>query len=152
MTHTGGADLKGPRQPRVGVGVTLLRGTRVLLGRRQGSHGAGEFCTPGGHLDPLESFEDCARRETREECGLEIANVRFQFVANVTLYAPRHYVHIGLLAEWAGGEPRLLEPDKCEGWAWYALDAPPEPLFAMTALALRALREGGSFFELHGPR
>ena len=34
---------------------------------RRGSHGAGEYSTPGGHLDPLESFEACARRETREE-------------------------------------------------------------------------------------
>lgn len=140
----------GLDHPRVGVGVTLLRGDKVLLGRRRGSHGAGEYCTPGGHLDALESFEACARRETLEECGLEIANVRFQFVANVTAYAPRHYVHVGLLADWTWGEPRLLEPDKCDGWAWHALDTPPEPLFAMTRLALRALREGGTFYELFG--
>jgi 8-oxo-dGTP diphosphatase len=132
---------EAPR-PLVGVGVTILRERTVLLGRRRGSHGAGEYSTPGGHLDHLESFEECARRETREECGLEIAAVRFQFVANVTTYAPRHYVHIGLLADWATGEPRVLEPDKCDGWAWWPLDAPPAPLFEMTRLALEALRTG----------
>jgi 8-oxo-dGTP diphosphatase len=136
-------------QPRVGVGVTILREGRVLLGRRRGSHGAGEYSTPGGHLDHLESFEACARRETREECGLEIANLRFHFLANVATYAPRHYVHVGLLADWAGGEARVLEPDRCEGWDWYPLDAAPEPLFEMTRLALVALREGRAYFDLH---
>jgi 8-oxo-dGTP diphosphatase len=135
-------------QPRVGVGVTILRDDRVLLGRRRGSHGAGEYSSPGGHLDHLEGFEACARRETREECGLEIARVRFHFLANVAAYAPRHYVHVGLLADWAGGEPRVLEPQKCDGWDWYPLDAPPQPLFEMTRLALRALREGTAYFDL----
>jgi 8-oxo-dGTP diphosphatase len=134
--------------PRVGVGVTILREDRVLLGRRRGSHGAGEYCTPGGHLDPLESFADCARRETREECGLEITAVRFQFVANVGLYAPRHYVHVGLLAESAQGDPRLLEPDKCEGWAWYPLDSLPAPLFEMTRLSFESMRAGIVCFDL----
>jgi 8-oxo-dGTP diphosphatase len=68
---------------RVGVGVTVMRGGQVLLGKRRGSHGAGEFSSPGGHLDPFESFEACARREVREECGLEITDVRFHFLANV---------------------------------------------------------------------
>ena len=135
-------------RPLVGVGVTILRDRTILLGRRRGSHGAGEYSTPGGHLDHLESFEECARRETREECGLEIAAVRFQFVANVTTYAPRHYVHIGLLAEWASGEPRVLEPDKCDGWAWWPLDRLPEPLFEMTRLALDALRSGMTSFDV----
>ena len=135
-------------RPLVGVGVTILRGSSVLLGRRLGSHGAGEYSSPGGHLDHLEGFEACARRETREECGLEIENVRFHFLANVTAYAPRHYVHVGLLADWAAGEPRRLEPSKCEGWAWHPLDSPPQPLFAMTRLALRALREGRAYFDV----
>jgi 8-oxo-dGTP diphosphatase len=43
--------------PLVGIGVTVVRDGTVLLGRRLGSHGAGEYSTPGGHLDYLESFE-----------------------------------------------------------------------------------------------
>jgi 8-oxo-dGTP diphosphatase len=136
--------------PLVGVGVTLFREGMVLLGKRLGSHGAGEYSTPGGHLDHLESFEACARREVREECGLEIKNIRFQFVANVAKYAPRHYVHVGLLADWESGEARVLEPGKCEGWGWYPLDFPPGPLFEMTRLALVALRENRKYFDGSG--
>jgi 8-oxo-dGTP diphosphatase len=97
----------------------ILRDGKVLLGTRKGSHGAGELAFPGGHLDYMESFESCARRETLEECASEIENVRFQFVANLQRYAPKHYAHIGLIADWKSGEPKVLEPQKCDGWGWY---------------------------------
>ena len=86
----------------------------------------------------------------REECGLEIKNIRFQFVANVKTYAPRHYVHVGLLADWESGEARILQPSKCEGWSWFPLGSVPGPLFEMTRLALVALRENQTYFDIAG--
>jgi len=83
-------------RPKVGVGILVLKDKKVLLGKRKGSHGEGEYAFPGGHLEYMESFEDCAKREVTEECGIEISNIQFQFLANVTKYAPKHYAHIGL--------------------------------------------------------
>jgi 8-oxo-dGTP diphosphatase len=74
-------------QPKVGVGVMIVKNGFVLLGKRKGAHGEGEYAFPGGHLEYMESFAQCAQRETREECGIEIENIRFQFVANVTTYS-----------------------------------------------------------------
>jgi 8-oxo-dGTP diphosphatase len=34
-----------------------------------------------------------------------------------------------MLAEHIGGEPQVLEPDKCEAWGWFAWDDLPQPLF-----------------------
>src|SRR3990167_1693186 len=104
------------QKPKIGIGIMILKDDKVLLGRRKGSHGAGEYAFPGGHLEYMESFEGCARRETMEECGMEIQNVRFQFLSNLTHYAPKHYVHIGLVADWKSGEPQVREPEKCESW------------------------------------
>jgi 8-oxo-dGTP diphosphatase len=64
-------------RPKVGVGVMVLKNGKVLIGKRKGAHGAGEWAWPGGHLEYMESFEDCARREVMEETGIEIHNIRF---------------------------------------------------------------------------
>ena len=44
----------------------------ILLLRRAVQPGLGAWDLPAGYLDPGESFEDGARRETREEAGIEV--------------------------------------------------------------------------------
>ena len=122
-------------RPVVGVGAMIFKDGKVLLAKRKGAHGAGEYAFPGGHLEHMESFEECARRETKEECGIDIENVRFQFVANIKQYEPKHYLHIGVVADWKSGEPKVLEPKKAEHWDWYALTELPSPMFSMCMLA-----------------
>lgn len=134
-------------RPKVGVGVMIMKDGKVLLGRRKGSHGEGEYSFPGGHLEYMESFEDCARRETYEESGLEITNVRFQFLSNVTKYAPKHYVHVGLIADWQSGEPQLLEPNRNEDWGWYDLEHLPEPLFGMCRQGIECYKNGVIYLD-----
>jgi 8-oxo-dGTP diphosphatase len=135
--------------PKVGVGVMIFRGgNQTLLGKRKGSHGEGEYAFPGGHLEYGESFEECAVRETREETGIEIANIQYQLTANITKYGLKHYVHIGMTADWESGEAELLEPDKSEQWGWYPIDNPPDPLFEMSRLAIVSFRTGQIIFDL----
>jgi 8-oxo-dGTP diphosphatase len=136
-----------PRPIKVGIGVMILKDGKVLMGRRKSAHGDGEYAWPGGHLEYMESFEDCARRETREEAGIEIANVRFLRLMNLKAYSPKHYVDIAMVADWAGGEPQVLEPHKLEGWAWYDLDALPSPVFAAIPSYIEAYRTGRNFWD-----
>ncbi|MFZ5445807.1 MAG: nucleotide triphosphate diphosphatase NUDT15 [Myxococcota bacterium] len=134
-------------RPRVGIGVLVLKDGKLLLGRRRGAHGAGEYASPGGHLEHLEAFEACIRREVREETGLEIGPPRFLRVLNFTAWAPKHYVDLSFVADWVSGEPEVREPDKVERWDWYPLDALPAPLFGTLPTALEALRTGKTCFE-----
>lgn len=135
-------------QVRVGVGVMLVREGTVLLGTRIGAHGAGQPSFPGGHLEKGESVVDCARREVREEAGLEVANVRFQYAARSSLFLPRDYLHIGTVADWTAGEPRLMEPEKCTGWTWCRLSQlPTREMFVFAALAVDALNTGRVFYD-----
>lgn len=125
----------------------IFKEGKILLGKRKGSHGEGEYAFPGGHLEYMESFEECAKRETMEEAGIEIKNVKFLFLSNLKDYAPKHYVHIGLIAEWKSGEPKVLEPHKIDSWDWYSLDKLPSPLFKIFPQLLEALKTGKNYFD-----
>src|SRR6266404_980268 len=96
-------------RPLVGIGVMILKDGKVLMTKRKGSHGEGEYAFPGGHLEFGESFEECAVRETSEESGIEIKDVRFQYIANIMKYGGKQYIQIGLKADWKAGKPQLLE-------------------------------------------
>ncbi len=65
----------------------------------------------------------------------------------MTKYAPKHYAHIGLLADWDSGEPRVLEPEKSESWGWYDLENLPEPLFEPCSLAIRCHKTNKNYLD-----
>lgn len=134
-------------RPKVGVGVMVFKEGKVLLGRRKNSHGAGEYGCQGGHLEHLESIEECARREVREETGIEIENIKFLCMSNVTAYAPKHYIDIAVTADWKSGEPRTMEPEKIEHWEWFDAENLPQPLFAMVPNYFKALKTGQNFWD-----
>ncbi|MDD5567508.1 MAG: NUDIX domain-containing protein [Patescibacteria group bacterium] len=136
------------KRPKVAIKVMILKEGKVLLGKRRKSFARGEYEFPGGHFEYMESFEECARRETHEECDMEIKNIRFQFLANVKKYAPRHYVHIGLIADWKNGDPKLLEPDECESWEWCDLNNLPSPLFGPCKLAIDSYLTKNNYYTL----
>jgi 8-oxo-dGTP diphosphatase len=129
-------------RPLVGISVLVVKQGGLLLGKRRGSHGDGEYACPGGHLEHLESFQICGAREVLEETGIEIGPLRFLRVLNATQYAPKHYVDLAFVAEWRAGEPEVREPDKVDRWDWYAIDDLPSPLFAMLPSAITILRDG----------
>jgi len=61
-----------PAHPAVGVGAVVVRGDKALLIRRAHQPRKGEWSLPGGLLDLGESLADAARREVREETGLDV--------------------------------------------------------------------------------
>jgi 8-oxo-dGTP diphosphatase len=115
---------------RVGVAVIIERDGRVLLIRRSGSHGAGTWATPGGHLDFGETPEGCGAREAREETGLEVASLAFVAITNDLFAAERkHYITIWMRAGTIVGSPTIASPREMTELGWFAWDALPEPLF-----------------------
>lgn len=135
------------KRPQVGIGIMVFKKSKVLLCRRTGSHGVGEYAFPGGHLEFGESFVNCARRECREEAGIEIKNIKFLRLLNLKKYAGKHYVDIGLVAQWKSGKPRVLEPQKATGWKWSDLNKLPKPMFQTIDSYIKALKTGQNFFD-----
>ncbi len=135
-------------RPQVGIGLLIVKNDLIMLGQRKSSHGAGEFGGPGGHFEYDESFEDSIIRELREEAGEEIVikDLRFLCITNLRKYLPKHYVDIGMVAEWESGEPEVTEPDKLESWGWYPMDDLPVNLFACMNNYIEAYRTGCAYF------
>lgn len=117
--------------PRVGVGVLIFRDGLLLLGRRRGSHGAGDWSAPGGHLEFGETPQQCAEREVAEETGLRLgACMNGPFTNNIFSREQKHYLTVFMLNYDAEGTPQRLEPEKCDGWQWFDPARLPQPLFA----------------------
>ena len=142
-------DMTENNRPKVGLGLLLLKDGHILLGKRLGSHGNGEFGATGGHLEGNESFEECATRELVEEAGtdMKITVPKFLCVTNLKKYPPHHYVDIGMVAEWISGDPVNEEPDKMESWNWYPVENLPDKLFGCMENYLEAYRTGKTYFE-----
>lgn len=139
MTHTTPA-LRGPL---VGTSAIVVRGDTVLLGRRRGAHGAGEWSFPGGKVDPGEEPSHAAARELEEETGLVATNVEPIIWTNDVFAAEGlHFVTLHHLVE-AGGDPIATEPHKIAEWAWFRWDELPQPLFSpVVALQQTGWRPG----------
>lgn len=112
----------------VSSNVLAFRDGKVLMGLRDNSAGAGEWGFVGGHVEKGENLVDCAKREFMEETGLEIDNLRYLGVINKPS-EDRHYIHFVYYADCNFGEPKLMEPNQCKEWQWFALDALPENIF-----------------------
>lgn len=136
--------------PRIGVAVLLRAGPRLLVGLRRGEYGGGEWSVPGGKLERGESPLACAVRELREETGIEGVELRMlalsdaaeRGVALVSTYDGGHPTWPDYVTLWAVGEAdgdveaRVLEPEKCERWAWVTREEMPAPLFRCFATLL----------------
>lgn len=59
------------RNPTVGVAVVLFRNDELLLVKRDGSY-KGMWCIPCGHVEFDEDVRSAAKREFKEETGLDV--------------------------------------------------------------------------------
>ncbi len=124
---------------KVWIWVIITRNNTILLGLRKWAHGENTWAFPGGHLEFGETWEECAKRETLEEIGLELKNPRFATVTNdIFVEENKHYVTPFIKGE-IDWEPKLLEPHKCVKWEWFEWDEMPENLF----VSLQNLKKSG---------
>jgi ADP-ribose pyrophosphatase YjhB (NUDIX family) len=92
--------------PKVATGCIIEWQGGIVLLRRAIEPGHGKWVFPGGYVDRGEPVEDAARRETREECCLE---VRLTSLLNVYSYEGRPVVVVVYTGEHVGGVPSAAD-------------------------------------------
>jgi ADP-ribose pyrophosphatase YjhB (NUDIX family) len=122
--------------PGIGVNTAILQDNRILLTLRPDWE---VWCLPGGSVEAEESLAQAARRETREEVGLEVRLTRL-----VGLYSRNGWIHHGLhvavfAAEITGGE-LVIQPEEVLEARWFTAEEVPEAmLYGHRQRALDAL-------------
>ena len=83
--------------------MTLVTRGRELLLVRKPAWAAGRYSAVAGFVEPGETLEDTVKRETREEVGVEVQEIRY-FGSQPWPFP--HSLMVAFTAEYAGGEVR----------------------------------------------
>lgn len=114
------------RNPAPAAAVALLRGGELLWVRRAGEPRRGQWSLPSGFLEWEEDIRDCARRELREETGLEARLGRLLGVYSAFDDPRGNALLVVYQGEPTGGEERA--GDDAGELGWFPLDEPPAPI------------------------
>ncbi len=106
------------KQIKVGIGVMILDGNKILLGHRSknkkdtgGIYEVDCWTVPGGKQEFNETIFEGAKREVKEETNLDIDELEL-FGAADDISTDRHYITMHVIAKKYRGELKVMEPDK----------------------------------------
>src|SRR5262249_43465662 len=119
--------------PKIVAGVVPVRAGRILLTRRAIEPAHGLWTFPGGYVDWGESVTDAARREMREEVGLDLEPAG---LVGIYSYAEAPVVIVVYHVTVPDGLEAVADPHEVSETAYFS----PEDI-PWDALAFRSTRE-----------
>ncbi len=131
------------------VYLVLIKDGKIFLARRcnTGFHD-GEYSFPAGHLEGNETLAQAAAREGQEEVGVIAAREDLRLV-HVNSRNSHDGERVGFFfqaVKWEG-EPKIMEPDKCDGIGWFPLDSLPGNTIDYIKGVIADIRNGKAYSE-----
>lgn len=109
----------------VGIGAIIINNEGKLLLTKRGlkaQNEIGKWTFPGGTLEFGESFEQCIKREIKEELCVNIEVVKQIAPFNHLIpLEKQHWVALGFICKISHGIPEIQEPEKHETFGWFSL-------------------------------
>jgi 8-oxo-dGTP diphosphatase len=138
----------------VAVFVLVIKDGKVLLIKRANTGWIdGYYDAPAGGLEPDEPLREGASRELFEETSLIVSPEDLQLVhiarSNINMETP--YIDFLFLAHKWYGEPKIMEPDKCDDMRFFSIDKLPEKTGPFTQEAIKNLKSKELTFSFHAP-
>lgn len=134
---------------KVAVYVFLIKDGKILLGRRMNCGWQdGNYGLPSGHLEPDESLVDGAIRELQEETGVIAKPEDIEF--SHAMHRKMRYIDVFFKAKKWDGEPKIMEPNKCDDMQWFTLTNLPQNIVPSVKSAVEHLQKGTPFSEFEG--
>ncbi|AUH50566.1 NAD(+) diphosphatase [Chromobacterium sp. ATCC 53434] len=109
--------------PRISPAMMVLvsRGRQLLLARSP-HFTPGMYSALAGFVEPGETLEECVHRETWEEVGIKVKNLRYAFSQS---WPFPHSLMLAFTAEYDGGEI-TPQAGEIEDAGWFDIDALPQ--------------------------
>jgi len=115
---------------KLGVWVIVRKDGKILVGKRKNALWNSTWGFPWWNLEFNETVEECAIRETMEETGIKIKNIRMGPFTNDIFYEEKkHYITLFVICDYNEGEVQIMEPEKCEKWERVERENLYTPLF-----------------------
>jgi 8-oxo-dGTP diphosphatase len=138
----------------VAVFVLVIKDDKVLLIKRANTGWIDDYYdAPAGGLEPHEPLREGAARELLEETSLivDVENLELTHVARSNINPGKPYIDFLFLAKNWSGEPKIMEPDKCDDMKFFSIDKLPEKTGPFTKEAIKNLKSKGLTFSYHAP-
>ncbi len=110
----------------VGVGAVIINRDGKIFCHKRGKKARnenGKWDMPGGSVEFNERCEDALVREMIEEHGFVVESVEFlEFCNHIIKDEGQHWVALTFICRVKEGEPKILEPEKCEEIGWFDMN------------------------------
>lgn len=133
------------------AGLTIVsQNNKILLLKRSKNviYEPGKYTLPSGSKEDNETALQAALRETLEEVGLKIDPLTTEFAqVMIRRKAGEEWVDFFFLVRQWEGDPKVMEPDKCDEVGWFNFDDLPKNTIPFIKNALNNFRANIKYSE-----
>lgn len=123
------------------VYLVLIKEGQVLLSRRfQTGYEDGNYSMPAGHLDGGETLTEAMVREAKEEVDVVVKREELELKHTMHRKASNHErVDFFFTAKNWQGEPKIMEPHKCDDLKWFPVNDLPQNIIPCVRQAIELI-------------